>query len=79
MKQITSVLGVEQNENISMLTWVTIAYLPLTFVTVSSETCFPVIDVRHLLTISPRNRDFSLWAMKLYLKAQSGLSLDGLW
>jgi hypothetical protein len=29
---ITSVIGVEQNENISMLTWVTIAYLPLAFV-----------------------------------------------
>ncbi|KAH8648735.1 hypothetical protein BGZ60DRAFT_390281 [Tricladium varicosporioides] len=29
---ITSVLSVEQNENISMLTWVTIAYLPLAFI-----------------------------------------------
>lgn len=29
---ISSVIGVEQNENISMLTWVTIAYLPLAFV-----------------------------------------------
>ncbi len=31
---ITSVLGVEQNENISMLTWVTILYLPLAFIAV---------------------------------------------
>jgi hypothetical protein len=29
---ITSVLGVEQNENISMLTWLTILYLPPAFV-----------------------------------------------
>ncbi|KAK4445501.1 hypothetical protein QBC34DRAFT_472436 [Podospora aff. communis PSN243] len=29
---ISSVISVEQNENISMLTWVTIAYLPLAFV-----------------------------------------------
>src|SRR3569833_3231110 len=32
--QITSVLSVEQNENISMLTWVTILYLPLSFIAV---------------------------------------------
>ncbi|TAQ88865.1 hypothetical protein B7494_g2796 [Chlorociboria aeruginascens] len=31
-KKITSVLGVEQNENIAMLTYITIAYLPLGFI-----------------------------------------------
>lgn len=36
--QISSVVGIEQNENISMLTWITILYLPLAFITVSTRT-----------------------------------------
>ncbi|EXJ75798.1 uncharacterized protein A1O5_00305 [Cladophialophora psammophila CBS 110553] len=59
---ISSVRGVEQNENISMLTWVTITYLPLGFVA-------GVFSMGHGIVPDSAGWGTFMWALAVFLVA----------
>jgi len=63
MSQIGSVVGIEQNENISMLTWMTIIYLPLSFITV----CRTKTGIGGKSSANGALRPFSVWNTGLSL------------